>query len=99
LQSKIWSGESYSGHRLRTMRGFRQLLSYFTITEFRELITDTIRETLSELLSQADPDVRLELNPEIVELIQRQRAEYETGILSIASRFVFAVARSVVAAL
>ena len=54
-------------------------ISDLTITEFRELITDTIQETMSELLSQADPDAGLELNPEIVELIQRQRAEYATG--------------------
>jgi len=58
-------------------------ISDLTITEFRELITDTIQETMSELLSQADPDAGLELNPEIVELIQRQRAEYATGKRSI----------------
>ena len=54
-------------------------ISDLTITEFRELITDTIQETMSELLSHADPDAGLELNPEIVELIQRQRGEFATA--------------------
>ena len=44
-----------------------------THTELRDMLIDT----LSELLS--DPDAGLELRPEIVESIKRQRAEYAAG--------------------
>ena len=54
-------------------------VSELTITEFRELVAETIQETLTELLGQADPDRGLELNPEIVELIQGQRVEFAAG--------------------
>ncbi len=54
-------------------------ISDLTVSEFRELIANTVRETLSELLGPADPDAGLELNPEIVELIQGQRALYADG--------------------
>jgi len=47
-----------------------------TVDEFREMVTDIIDTRLSEW---ADPDAGLELRPEIVESIQRQRAEYAAG--------------------
>ena len=54
-------------------------ISELTITEFRELVADTIQETIFKLRTEEDTDAGLELNPEIVTLIERQRVEYATG--------------------
>jgi len=47
-----------------------------TLDEFRAMLEDIIDARLAEW---ADPDAGLELRPEIVESIQRQRAEYAAG--------------------
>jgi hypothetical protein len=47
-----------------------------TVDEFRDMVTDIIDARLNEW---ADPDAGLELRPEVIESIQRQRAEYAAG--------------------
>ncbi len=47
-----------------------------SLDEFREMMEDLIDARLAEW---ADPDAGLELRPEIIESIQRQRAEYAAG--------------------
>jgi hypothetical protein len=49
------------------------------IDELRQLIRETVREALHELMN--DPDAGLELRDEIVALLRRQRAEMEAGAL------------------
>jgi hypothetical protein len=46
------------------------------VDEFRDMVTDIIDARLNEW---ADPDAGLELRPEVIESIQRQRAEYAAG--------------------
>lgn len=47
-----------------------------TVDEFRDMVTAIIDARLNEW---ADPDAGLELRPEVIESIQRQRAEYTAG--------------------
>lgn len=47
-----------------------------TLGEFREMMTDIIDKRLAEWI---DPDAGLELRPEVVERIARQRADFAAG--------------------
>jgi hypothetical protein len=47
-----------------------------TLSEFRTLMNALIDERLSAWI---DPDAGMELHPEIIERIKRQRAEYAAG--------------------
>ena len=62
----------------RRARGPRRALRVgnLTLDEFREMMIEIIDTRLAEL---ADPDTGLELRPEIIDSIQRQRAEYAAG--------------------
>ena len=54
-----------------------QKVSDLTITEFRELIRETLMETLVELTE--DPDNGLELRGDFVSEVQRRMAAVEAG--------------------
>jgi hypothetical protein len=47
-----------------------------TLDEFREMMSDLIDARLAEWV---DPDAGLEVRPEVIARIQRQRAEYAAG--------------------
>ncbi|MBI5651858.1 MAG: hypothetical protein HZC40_15690 [Chloroflexi bacterium] len=48
-----------------------------TRAELRKMIEASVQRTLDKYLN--DPDAGLELRPEMIESIQRQRAEYAAG--------------------
>ncbi len=52
-------------------------VSTLTVDQFRAMLEDIIDARLAEW---TDPDAGLELRPEVVERIQRQRADYAAGI-------------------
>ena len=54
-----------------------QKVSDLTITEFRELIKETLMETIAELTK--DPDDGLELREEFVAEVQRMMGPVEAG--------------------
>ncbi len=54
-----------------------QKVSDLTITEFRELIRETLMETLAELTD--DPDAGLELRGEFVAEVQRRMGAVKAG--------------------
>jgi hypothetical protein len=54
-----------------------QKVSDLTVTEFRELIRETLMQTLAELTE--DPDAGLELREEFVAEVQRRMAAAAAG--------------------